>query len=233
MFFLQYNIMEGIMVKIEGVIFDMDGILFDTERISCNFWKITLEKYGYVFSKDVYTSFMGTNHKGSNKILIKKYGEDLPITKIRTEKDIGMLTFIQKNGLPIKPGVYELLDFLAEKKCNIALATSTIREKTVNLLEMAGISDKFTSIICGDDVINSKPNPEIFLKAAEKLDADPKKCIVLEDSPAGIEAAHNAGMIAINVPDLKDPDDRTEALAYKICGSLLEVRDYLKEFDLE
>lgn len=216
------------MLKIECVIFDMDGILFDTEKISYNFWKITLKKYGYIFSKDVYTSFMGTNHKSSNKILIKKYGRELPIAKIRAEKDIEMFNYIQENGLGVKPGAYELLDFLVEKRCNVALATSTIRKRTIDLLEMAGIRYKFKSIICGDDVINSKPDPEIFLKAAEKLAVNPKRCIVLEDSPAGIEAAHNAGMMGINVPDLKDPDDRMELLAYKICGSLLEVRDYLK-----
>lgn len=222
------------MRKIEGVIFDMDGLLFDTERVSYSFWKDILKKYGYIMDNEVYTSsLMGRTHKASNKKLIKKYGEDFPILKIRAERNKCMLEFIQDNGVPVKSGVYELLDFLVAKKYKVALATSTARERTINLLEMANIRNKFTSITCGDDVINSKPNPEIFLKAAEKLEVDPKKCIVLEDSPAGIEAAYNAGMMPINVPDLKDLDDKTKSLAYVICGSLLEVKDYLRKFDLE
>lgn len=218
------------MEKIEGVIFDMDGILFDTERISFSIWKKILKKYGYVINKDEYVSFMGKNRQTANKLFIKKYGEDFPIKKIRDEKDIDMLKFINENGVPIKPGVYELLDFLGENGYKVALATATCRERAIHLLDKAGIVDKFKTIICGDDVIKSKPNPEIFLKAAENLEADPQKCIVLEDSPAGIEAAYNGGMMGINVPDLKEPDDETERLAYKICESLLDVKAYLLKY---
>ncbi|HEY8805386.1 MAG TPA: HAD family phosphatase, partial [Clostridium sp.] len=214
---------------IEGIIFDMDGILFDTERISFSFWKKVLKKYGYVMNKEVYISLLGRNYEAINIILIEKYGEDFPITKIRNEKDKDMLKFIYENGAPVKPGVYELLDFLVERGYKLALATSNRRKRAVDLLEMAGIRSKFSAIICGDDVINSKPNPEIFLKAAERLKANPKKCIVLEDSPAGIEAAYKGGMMGINVLDLKEPDDEIKMLAYKIFGSLLEVRDYLKK----
>jgi beta-phosphoglucomutase-like phosphatase (HAD superfamily) len=84
-------------------------------------------------------------------------------------------------------------------------------------------------MVFGDEVANSKPNPEIFLKAAGKLGVPPEKCIVLEDSHAGIEAAFSAGMKGINIPDLKMPDERIKRLAYKIMPSLLDVRDYLKE----
>jgi len=225
--------MEDFMKKIEGVIFDMDGVLFDTERICFSFWKEVLKKYGYNMTKKSYISLMGRNSRDGNEILIKMYGENLPISKICYEIDISMLKYLHNNGAHIKPGVYELLNFLIEKGYKIALATSNNREKTIDLLEMAGIRDRFKVIICGDDVIKSKPDPEIFLRAAEKLKSDPKNCIVLEDSPSGIEAAYNAGMMAINIPDLKEPDERTEVLAYKICRSLLEVRDYLKEFDKE
>lgn len=219
--------MEAIMEKIEGIIFDMDGILFDTERVSFGIWKKVLKKYGYTMNKEQYISLMGRKHKDSNRLLMKMYGEDFPLKEIRDEKDMDMLKFINENGVPIKSGVFELLDFLSEKGYKAALATSANRERAVDLLEMAGIRDKFTAIVCGDEVIDSKPNPEIFLKAAQSIKADPEKCIVLEDSPAGIEAAYNGGMISINVPDLKEPDEETKRLAYKICDSLLEVKDFL------
>jgi len=215
------------MGKIEGVIFDMDGLLFDTERISFNIWKKVLKDFGYNMTNEIYTSLMGRNHEGVNEILMKEYGQDLPIVKIRLAKEIDMKNYINDNGAPVKLGAYELLNFLADKEYKVALATSSCREVAVKLLKMAGIRDNFNVIICGDEVVNSKPNPEIFLKAAEKLEADPKNCIVLEDSPAGIEAAYSGGMMGINVPDLKEPDEQIKRLAYKICDSLLEVKDYL------
>jgi beta-phosphoglucomutase len=219
--------MEEIMTKIEGIIFDMDGILFDTERVSFGIWKKILDKYGYTMKKEDYISLMGRKHKDSNRMLIEMYGEELPLKSIRGEKEVDMHRFIHENGVPIKPGVLELLDFLSEKGYKTAMATSADRERAVGLLDMAGIRDKFTAIVCGDDVTDSKPNPEIFLKAAQKMKVVPKNCIVIEDSPAGIQAAYNGGMIGINVPDLKEPDEEIKRLAYKICGSLLEVKDFL------
>lgn len=216
------------MDKIEGVIFDMDGTLFDTERLSFGFWKKAFKKYGYVMNKEIYVSLMGRKRKDSRQILLKKYGEDLPIDKIYEEKDNEMLKYIYENGVPVKIGVYELLEFLSRQRYKVALATSTSRTRALDLLENAGIKDKFCVIVCGDDVINSKPAPEIFLTAAEKLEADPKRCIVLEDSPVGIEAAYNGGMMGINIPDLKEPDEKIKKYSYKICRSLLEVRDYLE-----
>lgn len=220
------------MKKIEGVIFDMDGIIFDTERIYFSIWTKALKKYGYVINKEEYTLLMGRNLKSFNKMLIKKYGEDLPIEKIVDEEENDMNKFIHENTVPVKPGLYELLDFLAQKEYKVALATSTCRERAVDLLEMAGIRDKFRVIICGDDVINSKPDPEIFIKAAERLEVDPEKCIVLEDSPAGITAAYNGGMLGINVPDLKEPDGEMKKYAHKICSNLLEVKDYMLKYTM-
>lgn len=216
------------MEKIEAIIFDMDGTLFDTERLGFEFWKKALKRYGHVMNKEVYISLMGRKRKDSSKILAEKYGKDVPIEKIYEEKDREMLKFICENGAPVKTGVYELLEFLNERGYKVALATSSLRKKTIDLLEKAGIRDKFKAIVCGDDVVKSKPDPEIFLRAARELEADPQKCIVLEDSPVGVKAAYNGGMLAINIPDLKEPDKEIEKFSYKICSSLLEVRDYLK-----
>lgn len=216
------------MKKAEAVIFDMDGTLFDTERLSFSLWKKILKKYGYVMSKELYVSLMGRKRKDSIKILVENYGEGLPLEQIYKEKDGETLKYIYEKGVPVKIGVHELLEFLNDNGYKIALATSTNRKKAIDLLERAGIKDQFRVIICGDDVINSKPSPEIFLKAAEKLQVDPTKCIVLEDSPAGIRAAYNGGMMGINIPDLKEPDEEIEKLSYRVYSSLLDVREHLK-----
>ncbi len=110
----------------------------------------------------------------------------------------------------------------------MAVATSTKRERAVKRLAKANLKDCFDAIVCGDDVVNSKPNPEIFLKAAKKINVNPKNCIVIEDSPMGVEAAYNGGIRCINVPDLKEPDEQIKSQSHKILENLLEVREYLK-----
>ena len=121
-----------------------------------------------------------------------------------------------------------MLEYLKENKYKIAVATSTKRERAEKLLTMVKIKDFFEEIICGDEVKNSKPDPEIFLKAAKKLGSQPSHCIVLEDSAAGIEAAYNAGMKGINIPDMKIPDDEIIKKAFRIEQSLLDVLEYFK-----
>ncbi|HGL5935975.1 TPA: HAD family hydrolase, partial [Clostridioides difficile] len=107
----------------------------------------------------------------------------------------------------------------------------TKRERAVKRLAKANLKDYFDAIVCGDDVVNSKPNPEIFLKAAKKINVNPKNCIVIEDSPMGVEAAYNGGIRCINVPDLKEPDEQIKSQSHKILENLLEVREYLKSLN--
>ncbi|MGG7176902.1 HAD family hydrolase [Clostridium paraputrificum] len=216
------------MRNIEAVIFDMDGLMFDTERISFRSWKEVCKKEGLTMEEDFYTSLIGRNLKGFGVIMKETYGEDFPLDRLYEEKIKIMTDFMNKNGVPVKTGLHELLDYLKDQNYKVAVATSTSRERALHMLEMAGVKNKVNYVICGDEVINSKPNPEIFLKAAEKLGVSPDKCIVLEDSGAGIEAAHAAGMKGINVPDMKVPDEEMKKRSFMICNSLLEVRDYLK-----
>ena len=139
--------MEELMKKIEGIIFDMDGTLFDTERVSFKIWQQVMRKHGYSMSKEVYISLMGRKRNDANKILLKLYGEDFPLEKIRAEKEVDMLKFIEEKGVPVKEGAFELLDFLVENRYKVALATSTCRERALSLLKMVGITDRFSVII--------------------------------------------------------------------------------------
>ena len=175
-----------------------------------------------------YLRLIGRNVKSIKAIMEEEYGTDFPFDTIYKKKSNLALEITDKNGVIIKPGVHELLDYLNKKNYKIAVATSTRRERALQLLEEAKIKDKVNYVICGDQVENSKPNPEIFLKAAKGLNVSPEKCIVIEDSDAGITAAHAAKMIGIHVPDMKFLEDDTKELAFKICENLMDVKNYLE-----
>ena len=216
------------MKNIKAVIFDMDGVLIDTERISFNAFKEVLNGYNYEMSEKFYLTMIGRNIKGIKELMLNEYGSDFPFEEIYDKKVEIAVGIIESDGVVIKPGVHEIIDYLKDKNIKIAVATSTRKERAHYLLEEIKIKDKVNYIICGDQVVNSKPDPEIFLKAAKGLGVEPENCIVIEDSDAGIMAALRAGMKGINVPDMKMPDDNMKKLAFKICSSLSEVKSYIE-----
>lgn len=217
------------MRKIDAIIFDMDGVLIDSERRSFECYQKILEEYGYEMDEKFYVKFIGRNVDGIKTIIKEGYGADFPVDVIYEKKSKLASEVTDKNGVIIKPGVHELLDYLNKNNYKIAVATSTRRERALQLLEKAEIKNKVNYVICGDQVEISKPNPEIFLKAAIGLEVSAEKCMVIEDSDAGITAAHAAKMIGIHVPDMKLLEDDTKNLAFKIFDNLLQVKEYLEE----
>lgn len=216
------------MKKIEAVIFDMDGVLIDTERVSFESYKKILKEYNYDISHEFYLTLLGRNVPSIKSIFAETYGSDFPFDEIYPKKSKLATETVDKNGVIIKEGAHELIDYLKDNKYKIAVATSTRKERAHKLLSEIGVMDKVDYIICGDQVENSKPDPEIFLKAAKGLDVEPEACVVIEDSEAGILAANSANMKGFNVPDMKMPDDNMKRLAFKICANLIEVKNYFE-----
>lgn len=215
------------MKNICGIIFDMDGVIIDSERISFQCFQEVLKEYKYTMDEQVYLKFIGRNVQGIKETLLKEYGDDFPFDEIYKKKSRLALEITNKNGVKVKQGVHELIDFLKEKGYKIAVATSTRRERALELLEEAKVKSKVNFVVCGDEVKNSKPDPEIFLKAAKGLGVEPEKCMVIEDSDSGITAAHAAKMKGIHVPDMKQLEEDTREFAFKVCKSLLEVKEYI------
>ena len=215
------------MKKIEAVLFDMDGVIFDTESIYLDIWTKVFQSYGYIMTKDVYISVMGRGRKNVIKTFVDLYGEYLPIIQMYKDKDEELMQVIDKGQVPMKVGVKEILTFLKENGYKVALATSAKRERAIKQLKMANIKELFDCIVCGDEVINAKPNPEIFLKAAEELSVKPENCIVIEDSPAGIKSAYNANMIGIHVEDLKKADEEILKYCHKSFKNLIDIKEYI------
>jgi HAD superfamily hydrolase (TIGR01509 family) len=135
---------------------------------------------------------------------------------------------IECSGIAVKPGLWPLIELLAAHGVPKAVATSTGKARAIRKLSLAGILPHFDHIVAGDEIANGKPAPDIFLKAAEKLSVDAADCYVLEDSEAGVRAAHSAGMTPILVPDLQQPSDEVRALARRTFVSLHEATVYFE-----
>lgn len=212
------------MDKIETVIFDMDGVLFDTERIYLNVWTRVCEKYGYKMTKEIYCKVIATGRENVKKVFKHEFGNNIPIEEMYKEKDEALAKEIEKK-IPLKEGAYELLTYLRKKDYKIALATSATRGRMEKQLNQAKIKNLFDEIVCRDDVKETKPNPEIFIKAADKLKVKPESCIVIEDSSAGLKAAYNGNMKPIHVVDLKEADEEIEKLCFKSFNNLIELKE--------
>ena len=218
--------------KIKLIIFDMDGLMFDTERLAFRHWKEAGKKFNYKIDDEVFKKTIGLNVVKTEEIYRKYYGARFPFEKIKNEKINMTENHILSKGLPLKEGLYELLEYIKEKQLKIALATSTNRNKTEILLNLSNTKKYFDIITCSNEIINGKPDPEIFLKTSQKINCRSKNCIVLEDSENGIIAAYRAGMLPIMIPDITEPKEEIEAILFKKFNNLKEVKDYF-EYNLK
>lgn len=214
-------------MKPELIIFDMDGLMFDTERIYYKAWQEAAKQQGYTLDWDVYVQIVARNSAYIEKVLKQIFGEAFPYEVVVTEKRRLSDAQIMAEGIRIKEGLYELLDVLEAAGIKKAVATSSMKTKALNYLDLGKVKERFDTIICGSEVAESKPNPEIFLKVAQRLGVAPKQCWVLEDSRLGIESAKAAGMFPILIPDLVTPDEEMTQNAGIIMASLHEVITYL------
>jgi HAD superfamily hydrolase (TIGR01509 family) len=220
-------------MHISAVIFDMDGLMFDTEKIAQMAWKRAASELGYDFSDDVFFGVIGHNLPDVERFTHQVFGEDFPFQEAYQRKQAYVKAIIEQEGIPLKPGLLELLDWMdskedSPKRLRKAIASSSTQEIIRRNLKLAGLeADRFDVLVGGNEVQHGKPAADIFLLANRKLNVAAENCLVLEDSNAGIRAAHTAGMVAVMVPDLIPPDDCSQAIAYRILSSLKEVKELL------
>lgn len=213
----------------KAIVFDMDGVLFDTEKLCKRSWDMIARELGIEDMEEVFMQCVGRNSNDTRTLMTSHYGEKLDYDSFLKKASRWFWNDIDKNGAPVKPGVRELLDYLQGAGYQIGLASSTKRESIIKLLTKVDILKYFSVIVSGDMVEHSKPNPEIYLLACEKLGVAPEEAYAIEDSPNGIRSAHAAGMKPVMVPDLIAPDEEMRTLSFRIFKDLLEVRDFLCE----
>lgn len=185
-------------MKFSAVIFDLDGTVIDSEGAWGKAFVKVLESLGVKTDSD-HPEIVGVSVKPNWQALLQKYN----IKTTKTLDELETLTYVEFEKLityiSLKDGVIEFIEDLKENGYDMALATSTnwsIVEKILNQFQMHYLFDVVTT---GEEVINPKPSPEIFMVTSDKLGIDPEHCLVIEDSPSGVEAAKEAGMKVIAI----------------------------------
>ena len=208
---------------IEAVLFDMDGLMFDTERMYQKAWLQAGRQMGAPMEPEIVDRLRGRNREGCARVCREAFGEEFDFDAMRTACRALMARWIEEDGLPVKPGLYELLAELERRGIPAVLATSTTRDSAWGHLQRAKVDRYFLGAVCGDEVSHSKPDPEVFVLAAALAGKDPARCMVLEDSPAGVRAGAAAGCFTVMVPDLTAPDEELKKLADEILPGLRDV----------
>ena len=218
---------------VKNVIFDMDGVIFDTERVYIECC-IEAAKALPVPEEQVYETCVkctGTNEFQTMEFFHRDFSPFLTEAECQTLRDESVRFFKKRYTeklIPMKAGVVELLEYLKEQGIRIALASSTRKDIVERELADAGILHYFESVTGGDVVKISKPNPEIYLIACDKMQEPPEECFAIEDSFNGIRAAKAAGMRPVMVPDIVQPTDEIRQMAETVCSDLFGVIDYLR-----
>jgi beta-phosphoglucomutase len=186
-------------------IFDLDGVIVDTAKYHYLAWKKLANELGFEFTKEQNELFKGVSRKRCLEILLEI--GDVKATQEQfdqwmVEKNEDYLSYIEDmDESEILPDVHKVLDYLKDKKIPMALGSASKNAKPI--LEKVKLLPYFDAVVDGTDVAKPKPDPEVFLIAAEKLGTKPENCMVFEDAVAGIQAANKAGMISIGIGDAK------------------------------
>ena len=199
-------------LKIEGVVFDVDGVLFDTERLTQQTWLAVSREMGWPQVGEAYLEFVGQNRADIFQKMEDLFGAEFPKDAFMAACSARSQARMETEGVPMKPGVGEVLELLRSRGVPTALATSTGRPRTERRMEMTGLGPCFSAIITGDQVAHSKPDPEIYLMACRALGTTPERTVAVEDSRNGILSASRAGMRVAMVPDLLPPTPELEPL---------------------
>lgn len=211
---------------VKAVVFDMDGLLINTEVL----WREGMIEAARAFGRDLHLDafkrMIGTPATRTREILYEEFGADFDVDSYLDDAGQRFHDGLDLENI-LKAGVVELLDHLDALGLPRAIATSSPHEAVETHLRPSGVIDRFNAVIARGDYANGKPAPDPFLNAAKALGVAAEDCLALEDSHAGVRAAHAAGMMTVMVPDLLDPTEEMREKCVHVAESLHHVRDLL------
>ncbi len=210
------------------IIFDMDGVIFDSEAVCLEAWQRIAKRLDLKGIKEAFLRCTGTTMVETRRIMLETYGDTIDYDSLSKEVSDYFYEYETTHGhLPIKPGAKEILSYLKENGYKVGLASSTLTDIVTRQLKGAGLYDYFDVVVGGDMIKKSKPEPDIYLAACEKIGAAPENAYAVEDSYNGIRSAYSAGMKPIMVPDLLKPNDEMREKCFMIKDDLFELMKVL------
>ncbi|MFM1912376.1 MAG: hypothetical protein RIR51_214 [Bacteroidota bacterium] len=197
-------------MKTKGILFDMDGVIVDNLPYHVDAWMVFCERHGFNLSRELFFNEMnGLNAKSSFEYLFKKSLTKEEVRIFEDEKE-EIYREYYKDHIQAAEGLLDFIDLAKKEGIKIALATSAGQGNIDFTIDGLGIRDKFDAIIGGHQVKNGKPDPEIYIKAAEMIGLDPKDCVVIEDSIQGMDAGYAAGARVIGITTTHRPEELTK-----------------------
>lgn len=216
---------------VEAVIFDMDGLMIDSEIISFKIYNALLNRYDVELDQQLYCYCFAGKTMVNGLLFAKTYFHlDYDIEEACHFCDKLEHEIVECDGVDLKPGLLELLRYLNDNNIKIGMATSSGLERIYKLIGKYDILKYFNEITYGNEVENGKPAPDIFLKACEKLNVEPQKALILEDSEAGIQSGFSANIPTICIPDMKYPEEKYVNMTVKVLKDLKEIIDFLRGY---
>ena len=209
----------------------MDGLLIDSEKIYLFSALKCAEEYGYDYDEAFIRSTMGNNEIETKRKFLEKMGPDFSFETFLHQEWVIHQDYLSKYPMEKKKGVDELLDYLEKKGIRKVIATSTARLYAQDFLKSVQLLHRFDHIVYGDDLKQSKPEPEIYLKAIAAFPYDKEEILAFEDSGNGILSAYRAGLKVVHVPDLAYVDENIRNLSFAIFSDLSQAIDLIEKIN--
>lgn len=194
---------------LKAVIFDLDGVIVDTVPIHFKAWKKMFAEYGIDFTFDEYKAKVDGIPRTDGARAILKDLDDKELEKAATRKQKFYLEYLKADKIPAYDTTIALIKDLVKRRVKAAVISSSKNCKFI--IDKIKLTKLLDAIVTGNDITKGKPDPQIFLLAAEKMKVNPKDCIVFEDAVLGVKAAKNAGMFSVGVDRYKDKSRLAEA----------------------
>ena len=208
-------------MKIQGVLFDMDGVILDTERATRDIFIELSARYGYTYPPDIYREVLGTNMRETNETHRRIFGDAFPAQALLEETTVRLAALAKAGALRYRKGFEECVAALRGSGVRMALATSTNRDLVEIYRTVYPVfRDAFDVTVCGMEVPQGKPKPDIYLLAARRLGLAPGACVGVEDSYYGLQSLRAAGAVSVMIPDLLP---YTEAIAPQVDYHLTDL----------